>query len=118
MGITAMDRLWRHFPTHPLPDAAFGSYTIYQLCAGGISSALAAVLAGAKHAFLPKFSAAELACAILQHRATAMIAVPTMLQDLVQYSQKQKHSVVVLPCHEPEYCKNWTGQHTRYRRTC
>jgi hypothetical protein len=56
--------------------------------AGGISSALAAVLAGAKHAFLPKFTAAELSNAIVQYQATAMIAVPTMLQDLVQFHQQ------------------------------
>lgn len=68
--------------------------------AGGISSALAAVLAGAKHAFLPKFTAPGLARAIVHHRATAMIAVPTMLQDLTQHQQQQKQRTLVrmLPC--------------------
>jgi acyl-CoA synthetase (AMP-forming)/AMP-acid ligase II len=83
--------------------------------AGGISSALAAILAGAKHAFLPKFTAAELSSAIAQHQVTAMIAVPTMLQDLVQYHLQQTTNAVVrfphlpvgtthcrctLPCHD------------------
>ena len=49
---------------------------------GGLSSALAALLAGARHVFAPRFSPAVAAALIRRHRVTALIAVPAMLEDL------------------------------------
>lgn len=50
--------------------------------AGGISSALAVLMAGGCHVFLQKYSPSALLAAVQQHRVSAMIAVPTMLQDI------------------------------------
>lgn len=49
---------------------------------GGISSGMAMLMAGARHVFLPKFSAQDTVSLALQHCATALIAVPTMIVDL------------------------------------
>eukprot|EP00892_Ulva_mutabilis_P001494 jgi/Ulvmu1/11345/UM075_0005.1 len=50
--------------------------------AGGISSALAVLMAGGCHVFLPTYSPAAMLAAIHQHNISAMIAVPAMLQDI------------------------------------
>ncbi|GFR39868.1 hypothetical protein Agub_g368 [Astrephomene gubernaculifera] len=49
---------------------------------GGLSSAFAALTAGAVHVFMRRFDPAAALGAIVRHRVTAFIAVPTMLQDL------------------------------------
>ena len=50
---------------------------------GGLSSALAMLLAGARHVFLPRFDAAGALAAIQKEGVTAFIAVPAMVADLV-----------------------------------
>eukprot|EP01018_Ginkgo_biloba_P031109 Gb_01241 [translate_table: standard] len=52
---------------------------------GGISSALALLMAGGCHVFLPKFEAASALLAIEKYSVSAMITVPTMLADIVSY---------------------------------
>eukprot|EP00898_Chlorokybus_atmophyticus_P000001 jgi/Chlat1/1000/Chrsp108S01409 len=52
---------------------------------GGITSALAVVMAASSHVFLRKFSAAGLAAAAVEHGVTAFIAVPAMLTDLANH---------------------------------
>ena len=61
-----------------------------QLRAGGISSALAALMAGCGHAFLPRYTPAALLAALQAHRVSATTAVPTMLSDLVQAARDQQ----------------------------
>jgi acyl-activating enzyme 14 len=48
---------------------------------GGLASALAALAAGAAHAFLPAYSPAAALAAIRAHGATALIAVPATAAD-------------------------------------
>lgn len=55
---------------------------------GGISSGMAMLMAGARHVFLPKFSAKSTAGLAIQHHATALIAVPTMIVDLGKISKE------------------------------
>jgi len=50
---------------------------------GGLCSALAMVSAGATHVFMPTFSAHEAMRLMLMHRVTSIIAVPTMVSDLL-----------------------------------
>lgn len=50
---------------------------------GGLSSAVTALMTGATHVFLPRFTAAGAVAAIRAHRVTAFIVVPAMLLDLV-----------------------------------
>jgi acyl-activating enzyme 14 len=50
---------------------------------GGLCSALAMLLAGAAHVFLPRFSAPAALAAIEQYAVTSFIAVPTTAADLV-----------------------------------
>eukprot|EP00887_Chlorella_sp_A99_P008051 scaffold12.g8051.t1 len=50
---------------------------------GGISSALAMLLAGAAHVFLPRFDPAAALALMAAHRVTSFIAVPAMVADLV-----------------------------------
>lgn len=57
---------------------------------GGISSALAMLMAGACHVITPKFEAKSAFEAIREHEVTSLITVPTMMADLVSY-----HSYVV-----------------------
>lgn len=47
---------------------------------GGLSSALAVLMAGGRHVVLDKFSPEAVLAAVQRHAVTAMIAVPTMLQ--------------------------------------
>ncbi|CAD7696998.1 unnamed protein product [Ostreobium quekettii] len=49
---------------------------------GGLSSALAMLMAGAVHVFMAKFSGRGAVEAIQETRVTALIAVPTMLVDM------------------------------------
>eukprot|EP00198_Chlamydomonas_reinhardtii_P000720 XP_001690055.1 predicted protein [Chlamydomonas reinhardtii] len=49
---------------------------------GGLSSAFAALMAGCVQVFMPRFDAEAALAAILHHRVSVFIAVPTMLQDL------------------------------------
>lgn len=50
---------------------------------GGLCSALAMLMAGARHVFLPTFSAAAAVDAIHTYRVTSFIAVPTMAEDII-----------------------------------
>ena len=51
---------------------------------GGLSSAMAVLLAGGKHVFMERFSPKPALDAIQQHRITAIIAVPAMISDLAR----------------------------------
>ncbi|XP_051128537.1 2-succinylbenzoate--CoA ligase, chloroplastic/peroxisomal [Andrographis paniculata] len=54
---------------------------------GGISSAMAMLMAGGCHVILPKFEA-KLACeAIREHLVTSIITVPTMMADLISFNR-------------------------------
>ncbi|XP_050369441.1 2-succinylbenzoate--CoA ligase, chloroplastic/peroxisomal isoform X2 [Argentina anserina] len=50
---------------------------------GGLSSALAMLMVGACHVFIPKFDAKSALEAIEQHNVTSLITVPAMMADLV-----------------------------------
>lgn len=50
---------------------------------GGLSSALAMLMVGACHVFIPKFDAKSALEAIGQHNVTSLITVPAMMADLV-----------------------------------
>ncbi|KAL6206523.1 hypothetical protein ACLB2K_023771 [Fragaria x ananassa] len=50
---------------------------------GGLSSALAMLMVGACHVFIPKFDAKAALKAIAQHNVTSLITVPAMMADLV-----------------------------------
>ena len=49
---------------------------------GGLSSAVAMLMAGGRHIFAPRFSAAGAVALIRRHSVTATIAVPAMVADL------------------------------------
>ena len=49
---------------------------------GGLSSAVAMLMAGGRHIFAPRFSAAGSVALIRRHSVTATIAVPAMVADL------------------------------------
>ncbi|XP_031130052.1 2-succinylbenzoate--CoA ligase, chloroplastic/peroxisomal isoform X1 [Ipomoea triloba] len=56
---------------------------------GGISSALAVLMAGGCHILIPKFDAGLAVGSIHQHHVTSLITVPAMMADLVSfYSRK------------------------------
>jgi acyl-activating enzyme 14 len=58
---------------------------------GGISSALAVTAAAAgRHVLMPRYSAAEAWRLMQQHRVTALIAVPTMIDDLARHGAAQR----------------------------
>lgn len=59
---------------------------------GGISSALAMLMAGSQQAFLRRYSADALVNALQQYSITATIAVPTMAYDLLNYAAT-KHTL-------------------------
>eukprot|EP00850_Spirogloea_muscicola_P016501 SM000134S26944 [mRNA] locus=s134:194785:198483:+ [translate_table: standard] len=61
---------------------------------GGISSALAMVMARGRHIFLPRFDPAQATQAVFEHHVTALIAVPTMLTDLASAGHRSLESVV------------------------
>lgn len=50
---------------------------------GGISSALAVLMAGGCHVITPKFEANMAFEAIREHNVTSLITVPTMMADLI-----------------------------------
>jgi acyl-activating enzyme 14 len=51
---------------------------------GGISSALGMLMAGATHVFLPQWRVHEAITAVQKHHVSTFIAVPAMLNDIVQ----------------------------------
>ena len=51
---------------------------------GGISSALAMLMAGATHVFLPRWRVDDAIAAVQTHHVTTFIAVPAMLADVIQ----------------------------------
>lgn len=57
---------------------------------GGISSALAVTAAAGRHVLMPRYSAAEAWRLMQQHRVTALIAVPTMIDDLARHAAAQR----------------------------
>ena len=57
---------------------------------GGLSSAHAALAAGARHALLARFSPRGAARAIARVRGTAIIAVPAMLADLLDAAEEEE----------------------------
>lgn len=50
---------------------------------GGLSSALAMLMIGARHVLMPKFEAKSALEAIERHSVTSLITVPAMMADLV-----------------------------------
>lgn len=52
---------------------------------GGISSALAMLMAGGRHILLPKFEAKLAVESIDQHCVTSLITVPAMMTDLISF---------------------------------
>ena len=62
---------------------------------GGLSSALACVMAGASQVFLPKYSSATALAAIRQLHVSAFIAVPAMLHDLAQAEAAQRRGPIL-----------------------
>ncbi|KZV46273.1 2-succinylbenzoate--CoA ligase, chloroplastic/peroxisomal-like [Dorcoceras hygrometricum] len=59
---------------------------------GGISSAMAVLMAGGCHVMMPKFEA-RLACeAIREHSVTSLITVPTMMADLINVNRTHQAS--------------------------
>lgn len=64
---------------------------------GGLSSAHAALWAGATHVFPPSgsFKATEMLHLVRQHGVTCFIAVPTMLHDLLQAWDAEPHQALV-----------------------
>ncbi|XP_019185894.1 PREDICTED: 2-succinylbenzoate--CoA ligase, chloroplastic/peroxisomal isoform X2 [Ipomoea nil] len=55
---------------------------------GGISSALAVLMAGGCHILIPKFDAGLAVGSIHQHHVTSLITVPAMMADLVSFYRK------------------------------
>lgn len=64
---------------------------------GGLSSAFAALMAGASHVFLPKFSAADVLDAVQRCQVSSMIAVPVMLQDMVALAGQRARAQAQAP---------------------
>lgn len=52
---------------------------------GGISSAMAVLMAGGCHILIPKFDAGLAVESIHQHDVTSLITVPAMMADLVSF---------------------------------
>ncbi len=52
-----------------------------------------ALLRGAAHAYLPRFTPAELLAAVVRHRVSALMVVPTMLMMLVDSGEIPRHDV-------------------------
>lgn len=59
---------------------------------GGISSALAVLMAGGCHVITPKFEASLAFEAIREHNVTSLITVPTMMADLVSFHSMKRRS--------------------------
>ncbi|XP_015066295.1 2-succinylbenzoate--CoA ligase, chloroplastic/peroxisomal [Solanum pennellii] len=60
---------------------------------GGISSALAMLMAGGRHILLPKFEAKLAVESIDQHSVTSLITVPAMMTDLISFYRTKHISV-------------------------
>ncbi|KAL3632361.1 hypothetical protein CASFOL_025345 [Castilleja foliolosa] len=59
---------------------------------GGISSALAMLMAGGCHVILPKFKASLAIEAIREHKVTSLITVPTMMADLISINSRMNQT--------------------------
>ncbi|KAL6542687.1 hypothetical protein OROHE_010207 [Orobanche hederae] len=59
---------------------------------GGISSALAMLMAGGCHVILPKFEASLAIESIREHKVTSLITVPTMMADLISFNRMNQTS--------------------------
>ncbi|KAL0310505.1 UNVERIFIED_CONTAM: 2-succinylbenzoate--CoA ligase, chloroplastic/peroxisomal [Sesamum angustifolium] len=59
---------------------------------GGISSAMAMLMAGGCHVMLPKFDTNLAIEAIREHNVTSLITVPTMMADLITFNRMKKTS--------------------------
>ncbi|KAJ8545276.1 hypothetical protein K7X08_017859 [Anisodus acutangulus] len=70
-------------------------YTLHHI--GGISSALAMLMAGGCHILLPKFEAKLAVESIDQHNVTSFITVPAMMADLFSF-YRTKHISVGSKC--------------------
>ncbi|XP_021888490.1 2-succinylbenzoate--CoA ligase, chloroplastic/peroxisomal [Carica papaya] len=57
---------------------------------GGLSSAMAMLMVGARHIFTPKFDAKFALQAIEQHHVTSLITVPAIMADLISIIRKNK----------------------------
>ncbi|KAG9439138.1 hypothetical protein H6P81_019303 [Aristolochia fimbriata] len=57
---------------------------------GGISSAMAMLMVGACHIFIPKFGAEAALTSIEQHKVTSLITVPTMMADFISLTRGQE----------------------------
>lgn len=71
-------------------DSCYGFLQVYlhtaPLChIGGISSALALLMAGGCHILLPKFEAKLAIESIEQHNVTSFITVPAMMSDVISF---------------------------------
>lgn len=71
-------------------DLCYGFLQVYlhtaPLChIGGISSALAMLMAGGCHILLPKFEAKLAIESIEQHNVTSFITVPAMMSDVISF---------------------------------
>ncbi|KAH6827312.1 acyl-activating enzyme 14 [Perilla frutescens var. hirtella] len=62
---------------------------------GGISSALAVLMAGGCHVITPKFEASLAFEAIREHSVTSLITVPTMMADLISFHSVKGRSVAI-----------------------
>lgn len=54
---------------------------------GGISSAMAVLMAGGRHVIIPKFEPNLASEAITEHNVTSLITVPTMMADLISLNR-------------------------------
>lgn len=54
---------------------------------GGISSAMAVLMAGGRHVIIPKFEPTLASEAITEHNVTSLITVPTMMADLISLNR-------------------------------
>ncbi|XP_075496122.1 2-succinylbenzoate--CoA ligase, chloroplastic/peroxisomal-like isoform X1 [Primulina tabacum] len=59
---------------------------------GGISSAMAVLMAGGSHVIIPKFEANKASEAIREHLVTSFITVPTMMADLISFTRMKQTS--------------------------
>lgn len=54
---------------------------------GGISSAMAMLMAGGCHVIIPKFEAKLAIESIQKHHVTSFITVPTIMADLISFDR-------------------------------
>ncbi|KAI3466875.1 hypothetical protein Pfo_023538 [Paulownia fortunei] len=75
----------------------YDEYDVYlhtaPLChIGGISSAMAMLMAGGCNVIIPKFEANLASQAIREHNVTSLITVPTMMADLISFNRMKQTS--------------------------